>query len=80
MVQKSTYLKAKKLQKKLSGETKTKATKSKLSLKGNEKSGYVLSIIDGSFSDDIQITHSELHELYYILERKFGEFKGYKIK
>lgn len=54
--------------------------KSKITIRGNEKSGYVLKIVSGNFEDDIQITHEELHELYCLLERKFGEFIGFKIK
>jgi len=66
--------------KKLVQTVKSGGEKSKLSLKGNPKSNYVLSIQEGDWSDDIQITHEELHELYCLLERKFGEFTGYDIK
>lgn len=48
-----------------------------INLKGNKKSGYVLTIKDKDWKDDIQITDDELYELYKILENKFGEFAGY---
>lgn len=54
--------------------------KSKILLRGNPKADYVLTIVNGDWSDDIQITHEELHELYCLLERKFGEFQGFRIK
>lgn len=62
------------------GKKELKKKEQRISLKGSEKAGYVLRIVSGVWSDDIQITHEELRELYIILERKFGEFIGYKIK
>ncbi len=80
MAQKSTYLKAKTGQKKSSADTQKKAISSKLSLKGNQMAGYILKVQNGDWQGDLQITEDELKQLYYLLERKYGEFLGYKIK
>lgn len=49
-------------------------------LKGDKVKGYILVQDDGVCYQDMALTEEELRELYIILERKFGEFIGYKIK
>lgn len=78
---KSTSTKVKRKQKKSLKDTQKKDTKSKcVKLKGNEKNDYIIIVQDGKSYFDLPITHEELYELYCILENKFGEFIGYKIK
>lgn len=51
-----------------------------IKLKGSDKAGYILTQDDGVCYQDMALTPEELKKLYIILERKFGEFIGYKIK
>lgn len=45
--------------------------KSKVTIKGAQKDGYVILIEDKQGSWDIAITHEELQALYRLLKKKF---------
>lgn len=68
----------------LKGKKKEKKESKKkeqgISLKGNDKNDYLIVIQDGNLYFDLPVKKEELYELYCLLERKFGEFIGYKIK